>query len=205
MNKLAIGLVMMILALNTFAQQTSDMSQSNESVFARKQKIDNEGIELYESNLDLKANKEFGLGLQLGGSTGVIAFNGEINLEPSEALVIGLGMGPSYGTFGLGWKHNFEGNYLSPYTKVGYSKWFNSASGAGSATDSDVLKRLFSDDDLRANRFEADFAVGGGGFEYNQLEGDLAGVNFYGEVIMMAELRKLTLVPTGAIGVTYYY
>ena len=46
-----------------------------------------------------------------------------------EALVIGLGAGQSYGSFMVGWKHNFEAQYLSPYTKVGYSKWYSSAGG----------------------------------------------------------------------------
>ena len=205
MNKLAIGLVLMVLALNSVAQETTNMSAENESVFVKKQKFDQDGTELYSSNWDMKANKKIGLGVTIGGATGLLGLNGEINLDSSEALVIGLGAGPSYGTFSLGWKHNFEGNYLSPYTKVGYSKWFSSSNGSGSAADSDVLKRLFSSEELRANRFDADFVVGGGGIEYNQLEGELAGVNFFGEVIMMAEMRKFTFIPTGAVGVTYYY
>lgn len=205
MNKLVLGLVITMFGLTSFAQETMDMSATNESVFVKKQKFDNEGVELYNSNYEMKSNKKLGLGLALGGATGLLALNGEVNLDPAEALAIGLSAGPGYGTFGLGWKHNFEGYYLSPYTKVGYSKWFSTSSGAGSATDSDVLKRLFSDSELRGGRFDADFIVGGGGVEYNQLEGELSGVNFFGEVIMMAEARKFTFIPTGSIGVTYYY
>ncbi len=209
MNKLAIGLVSVLLSINVFAQESSSsvgaFSGNNESIFVKKQKIDREGIELYATNWDMKSLKKVGLGLALGGSNGVIGLNGEVNLDPAEALVVGLGLGPSYGTFGLGWKHNFEGEYLSPYSKVGYSKWFSSSSGSGSAADSDVLKRLFSESDLRSNRFDADFITGGGGIEYNQLEGELAGINFYGEVILMAEVRSFTFIPTGAVGITYYY
>ena len=153
----------------------------------------------------MKSHKQFGAGVSVGGATGLLTLNAEINLDPAEALVIGLGAGTGYGTFGLGWKHNYEANYFSPYTKVSYSKWFNSSTSSGSAADSDILKRIFSDNELRSGKFDADFIVGGAGVEYNQLEGDLAGVNIYGEVMMMAELRKSTFIPSGAIGVIYYY
>lgn len=205
MKKLVIGFFSMFLSFGAYAQDSSSLSANNESIFVKKQKIDQEGIELYSSNWDMKSVKVVGLGLTLGGSAGVIGLNGEVNLDPAEALVIGLGVGQSYGTFGLGWKHNFEGAYLSPYSKLGYSKWFGSSSGSGSAADSDVLKRLFSEEDLRSKRFDADFLTGGGGIEYNQLEGELAGVNFFGEIIMLAEVRTFTVIPTGAVGVTYYY
>jgi hypothetical protein len=176
---------------------------SNESVFDKKQKITQEGLELYSSNSEMKTYKKFGLGVSLGTTTGLLGLNGEINLDRYEALALGLGAGPSYGTFSLGWKHNFEAQYLSPYSKVGYSKWFNSS--GKNATDSDVLKRIFTDEELRSGKFNADFIFGGMGIEYNQLEGDLAGVNLFGEVIMLSEISKSTFIPTGGIGIIYYY
>lgn len=205
MNKLVISVVLVLMSLNVLAQGTSDSMVNNQSVFTKKQKIDQEGVELYATNWDMKSSKKLGLGIAVGGANGLIGLNGEVNLNPSEALVVGLGAGPSYGTFSLAWKHNFEGNYLSPYSKVGYSKWFSSSSGSGSAANSDVLKRLFSDNELRTNRFDADFIIGGGGIEYNQLEGDLSGVNFFGEVVVMAEVRKFTFIPSGTVGIIYYY
>lgn len=173
------------------------------SVFTKKQKFDNEGIELYSSNTELKNYKKLGLGLMLGSSTGLLAVNAEANLDPYEALVVGLGAGSGYGTFLVGWKHNFEAQYLSPYTKVGYSRWF-SASGKD-ASQSNVLKNVFSEEDLKSGNFGGDFLVGGMGLEYNQLEGDLAGVNFFGEVMLMGEISKTTFIPTGGVGIIYYY
>ncbi len=183
----------------------SAAAEQNQSVFGKKQKFDHEGIELYDSNVEMKSYKRFGLGLMAGGSTGVLSVNGEINLDLNEALTIGLGMGPGYGSFGVNWKHNFEAMYLSPYTKLGYAKWYSSSRGSNSATDSEVLKRVYSENDLRNNRFDVDFIVGSAGLEYNQLEGELSGINLFGEVVMMTELRKVSLIPTGAIGITYYY
>ncbi|MBC7743081.1 MAG: hypothetical protein H7061_12845 [Bdellovibrionaceae bacterium] len=204
MNKLAVALMFVFVANNSFAQYSKETS-TNESVFTKKQKLDAEGVELYATNYDLKATKKIGMGLTLGGATGLLALNGEVMLDPAESLFINLGAGPSYGTFGLGWKHSFEGTYISLNKKVGISKCFSSSNGSGSAADSDVLKRVFSDDELRANHFDADFILGGTGIEYNQLEGDLAGVNFFGEVVLMAEMKKFTFIPTGSVGLTYYY
>lgn len=183
------------------AQAQSEMEST--SVFSKKQKFDNEGIELYSSNVQMKTFKKLGLGVALGSSTGLFALNGEVNLDGSEALVVGLGTGTGYGTLLVGWKHNFEAQYLSPYIKAGYSKWF-SASGKD-ASDSDVLKNIFSEQDLKSGSFGADFFVGGMGIEYNQLEGELAGVNFFGEIMLMAEVSKATFVPTGGVGIIYYY
>ena len=179
-------------------------STDNTSIFSKKQKFDTDGTELYSSNTEMRGHKKFGIGTSVGGSTGMLGLNVEINLEPENALVIGLGTGPSYGTFDVLWKNNLERYYLSPYTKFGYSKWFR-AGGGGTAADSSVLRQVFSDSDLRDGKFGADFLVASIGAEYNQLEGDLAGVNFYGELVMMAELRTAKLVPTGAIGITYFY
>lgn len=173
--------------------------------FSKKQQFDNEGIELYNSNLDLKKHKKFGVGVSLGGANGVLGLNTELNLDPQNTLVLGLGTGPSYGSFNALWKYNFEGAYLSPYAKLGYSKWFSSSGSGGSAQDSDILKRIFSTKDLKANNFDADFAVTSFGVEYNQLEGELSGTNFYGEMVLMTEVKSAKVIPAGAVGMIYFY
>lgn len=185
---------------------TSGLAQAaeNEVFFSRKQKFDTDGTELYSSNHDLRAHKKIGIGTSVGGLSGMLGLNGELNLDPENALVLGLGTGPSYGNFNILWKNSMESHYLAPYTKLGYSKWFSS-SGGGTAADSSVLRRIFTDRELRSGKFAADFLVGAIGAEYSQLEGEMAGVNFYGELVMMAEIRTAKLIPTGAVGITYFY
>lgn len=197
--------ITLLISSWALAQNNSAYSNSNESFFSKNQQFDNEGIELYSSNLDMKKHKKFGFGVSLGGANGVLGLNTEFNLDPQNALVLGLGTGPSYGSFNVLWKYNFEGYYLSPYTKLGYSKWFNSSSASGSAKESDVLKRIYSDKDLKANKFDADFLVSSFGVEYNQLEGELSGTNFYGEILLLSEMKTSTVVPAGAVGMTYFY
>ncbi len=185
--------------------QTSSQSETNISIFSKNQKIDNQGIEIYLTNLEMKAHKKIGLGLTTGGLTGGFGFNGEFNLEPVNALVVGLGRGDSYNSFNLAWKHNFESEYLSLYTKVGYGKWFNNSAGGNSAGSNDILKRVLTESEVRENKFNTDFFAGGAGIEYNQLEGELAGVNFFGEVLLMTEVKRSIYLPAGSIGVTYFY
>lgn len=192
----------LFISISVSAQSSTS---SNESFFTRSQQFDNEGIELYNSNLELKKHKKIGLGLTLGGSNGAMGVNAELNLDPENALVIGLGTGPSYGSFNLLYKNSIESKYLSPYGKLGYSKWFKASNNSAAATSSDVLKAIYSDKDLKAGNFDADFFVGAIGAEYNQLEGPLSGVNFYGEIVLLTELKSAKLVPTGAVGVTYFY
>lgn len=200
------GLILMILTAGSLARaQYSYGGSGNESFFSKKQKFDAEGVELYDSNLDMKRHKRFGLGVSLGGASGVLGLNTEFNLDPENALAIGLGTGPGYGSINLAWKNNYEARYLSPFTKLGYSKWFSASGVSGGVSDSDVLKRVYSEQDLKSGRFDADFFIAGVGAEYNQLEGEMAGVNFYGEVLMMTELKTATFIPTGAVGMIYFY
>lgn len=197
----AIGLM---VSLSVFAQ-TSETSGSNESFFSTSQKFDNEGIELYSSNLDLRRHKKIGVGISVGGASGALGLNSELNLDAENALVVGLGTGPSYGSFNLLYKRSLEGNYLSPYAKLGYSKWFSASNNTSSVGSSDILRQIFSDKDLKSGKFDTDFAISSLGAEYNQLEGEFSGVNFYGELVLMTEIKSAKMVPSGAVGITYFY
>lgn len=199
--KTTIGLlIFLFIGAQCFAE-----TKANESFFSRNQKFDKEGIELYSSNLDLKKHKKFGMGLSVGGASGILGLSSELNLDPENVLVFGIGTGPSYGSFNLQYKNNYESMYLSPYTKLGYSKWFRASNNSTSAQNSDILKRLFSEKDLKSGNYDADFFVGAVGAEYNQLEGELSGVNFYGELVVLTELRTAKIIPTGALGLIYFY
>lgn len=188
-----------------FSVKAHAENEPNGSFFSKSQRFDKDGTELYVSNLDLKRHKKLGIGISMGGANGVLGVNSELNLDPENALVIGLGAGPSYSSFNFLYKRNLEARYLSPYGKLGYTKWLSSSGNTLLAKDSDVLRRIFSEKDLKSGKFEADFLVSSAGAEYNQLEGELAGVNFYAEVVLMAELNRATIIPSGAVGITYFY
>lgn len=185
--------------------QSSETEASNQSIFSKSQKFDNEGVELYDSNYELKNYKKIGLGVSTGSLTGGFGFNLEVNLKPEDALGFGIGIGKAYNTFHIAWKHNYESEYLSPYTKVGYANWFNSNGSQAEASSSDILRRVLSENQIRDNKFSANFMAAGMGLEYNQLEGELSGVNFYGELMVLGELNSSVYLPTAGVGATYFY
>lgn len=190
--------------MNTAFAQTE--SSSSTSIFSKKQLFDNEGVELYSNNLEMKSYKKVGAGLATGGLSGVVGINLEYNFEPQEAGFAGFGTGTGFQTFNFGWKHNFEGIYMSPYTKVGISKWVDAGNSEDRPADSNnVLKAALSNKQIQNNNFDVNFLSGAIGLEYNQLEGDLAGVNLFGEILVLTEIAEGRLIPTASIGAIYYY
>ena len=198
-------IVLAFLTTTVSFAQSSETAAANQSVFSKSQKFDNEGVELYGTNHEMKNYKKIGLGVSTGGMTGGFGFNLEVNIQPEDALAVGIGMGKAYNTFHIAWKHNYEGAYLSPYTKAGYSNWFNTNSSNGDASSSDILRRVLSESQIKENKFSANFLAGGMGLEYNQLEGELSGVNFYGELMVLGELNSSVYLPTAGVGLTYFY
>lgn len=159
----------------------------------------------YTSNLKMRETRKVGVGMAVGGTLGLAGINLEFNFEDADGAVAGFGTGPGYNSFGVAWKHNFEGDFISPYTTVGYSRWYNSAGGKGSPADSDILNRVLTDSEKQSGRFGADFITGALGLQYNQLSGDLAGISFYGELVGLMEVNRSQLLPAGSVGALYYF
>lgn len=194
-----------LICILLYSSVSFSQEMTYQSFFSSSQSFNSDGTELYSSNLELKKHKKVGVGLALGGVNGSIGANAELNLDPMTALIVGVGTGPSYGTFNLQGKLNFEAYYLSPFIKMGYSRWFSSGNLPSQADSSDILRQVYSAAELRAGKFDSSFLTASLGAEYNQLEGELAGFNFYGEVTMMADTRSYKLIPAGSVGLTYFY
>jgi hypothetical protein len=159
----------------------------------------------YTSNLKMRETRKVGVGAAVGGTLGLASINLEFNFEDADGAMAGFGTGPGYNSFGVAWKHNFEGSYVSPYTTLGYSRWYNSEGGKDAAADSDILNRVLTDSEKTSGRFGADFITGALGLQYNQLSGELAGFSFYGEVIALVEVKRSQLLPAGSVGALYYF
>lgn len=181
----------------TFAH--ADISETAASVF----KIDDKTN--YASNLKLREARRFGVGISAGGNLGLAGVNLDLNIEDADGALAGIGGGPGYSSFELLWKHNFEGDYIAPYTTLGYSRWYNSSGDVQGVRDSSVLSRVLSDDDKRTGRFATNFLTGSVGLQYTQLSGEAAGASFFAELTLLEDIDKTILVPTGAIGAMYYF
>lgn len=180
-----------LLILSSFSAQAEDFTLNVDS-------------SAYSSNLKLREERKVGAGLSAGGSLGSIGLNLEFNFEDENGVLAGFGMGQGYSSFQLAWKHNFEGDYLSPYISAGYSRWYNSY-GNGDYRNSDILNRVLTATERREGRFAADFINASIGAQYNQLSGDLSGISFYGELTAMLEVKRSVLLPNGAVGAIYYF
>ena len=61
-----ISLAILFVVIATASAQTA----TNTSIFEKNQIIDKEGIEIYSSNLEMKAHKKIGVGVSTGGMIG---------------------------------------------------------------------------------------------------------------------------------------
>lgn len=190
------------ISLSSDSATINSKAYSIETEYVQNMQWEREG---YSNNLKLREQRKVGAGVAVGGQLGMASVNIEFNIEDADGVVTGFGTGPGYNSFQLSWKHNFSGDYLSPYTTVGYSRWYNSAGGKSDYSDSPVLDRVLTDAEKREGRFGTDFLFGSIGLQYNQLSGPLAGFSVYGEIVMMAEAKRSLLVPTGAVGTTYFF
>ncbi|WP_295901023.1 hypothetical protein [uncultured Bdellovibrio sp.] len=159
----------------------------------------------YPSTLKMRADRKVGAGMAVGGTLGVVGFNMELNFEDADGVLAGFGTGPGYNSFQLAWKHAFDGDYLAPYTSVGYSRWYNSRGRGDDLSKSNILDRVLSDNEKKEGRFGTDFVNASLGLQYNQLSGDFAGISFFGELTAMYEINRSMLLPNGSVGAIYYF
>lgn len=159
----------------------------------------------YNSTLDMRSQRKFGIGTAVGGNLGLFGVNFELNFEDDDGVVAGFGTGPGYNSFQLLWKHAFEGDYIAPYTTLGYSRWYNSSANPDDIDRSGVLNRALSESDKRAGQFATNFLTGSLGLQYNQLSGLAAGVSFFGELTLLEEVSRSVFIPTGSVGAIYYF
>ncbi|MGZ3774904.1 MAG: hypothetical protein ACXVCY_01085 [Pseudobdellovibrionaceae bacterium] len=159
----------------------------------------------YTSTLKMRDDRKVGAGISIGGSTGVAGFNMELNFEDADGVLAGFGTGPGYNAVQIAWKHAFDGDFLAPYTSLGYSRWYNSSGNVGDLKNSDILSRVLTSSEKKSGQFGADFVNASIGLQYNQLSGDFAGVSVYGELIGMYEVKRSMFLPNGAVGAIYYF
>ncbi|MGZ3749169.1 MAG: hypothetical protein ACXWRE_16615 [Pseudobdellovibrionaceae bacterium] len=183
---------------NTQYLDESDFSSTAANVF----KIDENNN--YKENRALREVRKLGVGLVLGGSLGLHGLNIEINFEDMDGAVAGLGGGDDYNSVNILWKHTFLGDTVAPYTTLGYSRWYNSG-GGGNYQKSVVLDQVLTADEKSSGRFATDFISGALGLQYIQLSGAFAGTSLFAEIILLGEVHRAMIVPTGSVGAAYYF
>lgn len=204
MSFLAVVIASLSAQASVTPESISGKAHSIEQEYSEDMRVQRHSTS-YPTTLKMRESLKVGVGASVGGSLGLMGLNLELNFEDADGVLAGFGLGPGYSSFQLAWKHAFDGDYLAPYTTAGYSRWYNSYGANGNLGNSDTLDRILTDAERREGRFGADFVFGAVGIQYNQLSGAYAGFSAYAEVMMMAEVNRQVLVPTGAVGSIYYF
>ncbi len=158
----------------------------------------------YSSNLKLREERKIGIGTQIGGGLGLAGVDMEINVDSENSALAGVGAGVGYGTFQISWRHSFEGQYFTPYTTAGWSRWYNSSS-TSDYKGSLILDRVLGDAEKSSGRFGVDFLTVSAGMQYHQLSGELSGLSFFADFTLLSALSNPSIVPTGTLGSIYYF
>ncbi len=178
---------------------------SAESMNSGSNSVANESSMTYSSTLKMRESLRMGAGASVGGQLGLWGLNAELNFEDENSAIAGVGAGPGYRSVQLAWKHSFDGDYLAPYYSVGYSHWYNSDISNDQWKESSILRRVLTADEKRKGQYGTDFVNVSMGLQYNQLSGDFYGFSCYAEIMGMYEIKRSQLIPSGAIGSTYYF
>lgn len=158
----------------------------------------------YTSNLLLRKDRKVGVGFGLGGDLGLYGAQVELNIQDENSARIGFAVASDVQSFSLQWKRSFEAEYFAPYFSAGYARWFNS-SEKNLTNKSYVLNAVLDDKAKETGLFTADFLVGSLGMQYYQLDGDWTGAGFYFEFSLLTSLNKSSFLPSGGLGVIYYF
>lgn len=201
LQRIIIGLGLLTVSLSNASAQDldeTDFATTAASVF----KIDENNN--YQDNLELREARKIGLGLGVGGGLGLYGFNIEINFEDADGAIAGVGGGDGYSSVNVLWKHTYLGDTVAPYTTLGYSRWYNTGRG-GDFESSSVLERVLTDNQKASGQFATDFLSGSVGLQYIHLRGFMSGASLFAEIVLLGDLHRGILVPTGTVGTGYFF
>lgn len=162
----------------------------------------------FESAIELRAKRRVGVGLSLEGQSGFYGGLIELNFSPEDSAVTGFGGGTQYNSFSLQWKHVFGGGSVTPYSALGFNRWFSvsgNAKAVGSTNPSFLGSKFLTAEEKATGRFEKNLISPALGLQYYQLDGPYKGLGVFVEVVLLMEVSDLSPVATGGLGTLYYF
>lgn len=161
----------------------------------------------YSDQFQMREERKIGFGGSLGGDAGMLGLRAEYNFDEAQSGMGALGFGPGYQAFSFSYKYSWYGfldTELSPYLAAGYSHW--SYRGAGEWSGSDVLRQALNEEQKNSRRFGVDFIPVTAGLQYFILEGEAAGLSFFGELNLLNQIQPTRqMILSGALGATFYF
>lgn len=165
-------------------------------------------VKSFSSFYEMRRFKRVGIGLALAGINGLYGTNIELNFTPQTSLVTGFGGGSNFQSFSFAWKNSFYGQYIVPYTMVGYARWYTFGKKGETITETNpsyLAQQFLDDEQKKEGQFSKDFLAPTFGLQYVQLAGPWIGTSVFAEIALLMDLSSFASVPTGEIGFRYYF
>lgn len=160
---------------------------------------------LYQNTEELRSHRRVGVGTSLLGQQGLYGAMIELNFSPTTSFLTGFGGGPGYNSFTFQWKHLFLGQKFSPYLGLGYSRWSGTGGSLGSSNPTVLSSKYLNEAEKKSGTFAVNLLNPYLGMQYHQLDGQYAGLSFFGEIVLLNEMMNLAPTPTAAIGGMFYF
>jgi hypothetical protein len=162
----------------------------------------------FTSARQMKMKRRVGVGLAAAGQLGLGGALIDLNFTPDNSFVIGFGGGPLYSSYSFQAKYSFSGQAINPYLAFGLAHWAStngSKSEIGKTTPSFLGSRYLNSDEIKSGSFAKTFLIPSAGLQYNQLFGSSVGTSLFAEVFLFMLPENLSPMPTGSLGVLYYF
>lgn len=136
--------------------------------------------------VELRAKRRVGAGILGGGQLGVAGLLVDLNIEDVDSALVGIGGGDDHQSVYVGWKRVLVGIAFTPYVTAGIAHWYASHGHNEKKNNQTYLMPSL-------------------GLQYAILAGPTTGLTAQAEVVLQMATNDLEPVPTGALGVLYYF
>lgn len=136
--------------------------------------------------VELRSKRRVGAGVLGGGQLGVAGLLVDLNIEDVDSALVGIGGGDDHQSVYVGWKRVLVGIAFTPYVTAGVSHWYASHGNNEKKNNQTYLMPSL-------------------GLQYAVLAGPNTGLTAQAEVVLQMATNDLKPVPTGALGVLYYF
>jgi hypothetical protein len=185
-----------------------DDSDAPESSSVARGKAANRDAKEAADGLGLRRKRRAAIGISAAGQLGLAGANLELCLLPQSSFTAGFGGSDSYQAFSIGVRHIMGGETVMPYAGGGFARWSSSGrkNSAVSVTNPTFLGDSFmTDEQKRSGIISSNLLYGSLGLQYLAPSGAWAGSSVFIEAVLLAEISRLRLAPTGAFGYLYYF
>jgi hypothetical protein len=159
-----------------------------------------------ETSDEFRTLRRVGIGTSIGGTHGIWGLNLDLNFTEETTFGLGYGLGSPFRAFSMYIRRYMGTKTFSPYFAGGYARWTSAGeTPVTSSTPNLLADRFLTDEQKKSGKFAKNFLYPALGIQYNQLDGDWAGLSFALELDFMVDFENLVTGSTGGINCTYFF